>query len=126
MHADEISKRKVESGLLGLQAPDSFWATPSVDMVGKVGGCGPGVLGDRLIPDTVYGICITNACMIHDWCYRFVETTQDQATADMMFLHNMLVIIHQKSKSKVLLFLRKLRVYKYYLAVSEFGKICIS
>jgi len=44
----------------------------------------------------------------------------------MMFLHNMLVIIHKQSKSKVLLFLRKLRVYKYYLAVSEFGKICIS
>jgi hypothetical protein len=120
MPADEISARKVESGLLGLQAPDSFWATPSTDMVGKVGGCGPGVMGDRLVPDTVYGICITNACLIHDWSYRFIETTQDQVVADMMFLHNMLVIIHKKSKSKILLFFRKLRVFKYYLAVSVF------
>ena len=33
-------------------------------------GCGPGRWGDYLIPDTMWGLYIGEACKIHDWGYR--------------------------------------------------------
>ena len=41
-------------------------------------GCGPGGAGDKLVPDTMYGLDVSNACRIHDWYYRFYpENTKD-------------------------------------------------
>jgi hypothetical protein len=86
-------------------------------------GCGPGGLGDLLVPDTVYFLSIRPACRIHDWYYRFFpgNSEDDRKRADRIFLNNMLRIVDFHTNFKVLRWLRKRRCNKYYFAVRAFG-----
>lgn len=86
-------------------------------------GCGPGGLGDRLVPDTMYGLNISDACRIHDWYYRFYPENTEAARemADRILKNNLLRIVREKTKSKVLRWLRERRCQTYYLMVRNFG-----
>jgi hypothetical protein len=46
---------------------------------------------------------------------------EDKEEADRVFLWNMLRIIHARTSSRILTWLRRRRAYKYYLAVKHFG-----
>lgn len=63
-------------------------------------GCGPGDIGDYLVPDRILGLSVVEACRIHDWYYRFWEGTTEvhRAIADRVFKNNMLRIIHDNSR----------------------------
>jgi len=90
-------------------------------------GCGPGGWKFDLIPDTIYGLSITEACNVHDWMYYEGKTKDDKRRADRIFLENVLWIIdNYYSKSKawykgLMRWLRRRRAYKYYEAVADFG-----
>ena len=86
-------------------------------------GCGPGGIGDFLVPDTVYGLSIKEACRIHDWGYRHCKwaSEEDRARHDRIFLNNMLRIIDAKTNLYILRQLRAYRCYAYYIAVRKFG-----
>lgn len=86
-------------------------------------GCGPGGLGDRLVPDTMYGLDISDACRIHDWYYRFYpeNTEEARAMADRVLKNNLLRIVREKTKSSILLWLRERRCQTYYIMVRNFG-----
>ncbi len=62
-------------------------------------GCGPGDVGDYLVPDRILGLSVVEACRVHDWYYRFWEgeTEVHRAIADRIFLNNMLRIIFDNS-----------------------------
>jgi hypothetical protein len=81
------------------------------------GGCGPGGIGDKLVPDTVWGLSIFEACQRHDFAYHFGTTGEDKARADYDFLRNMFAIIDARSKFKVVAFARRRRALKYFEAV---------
>ena len=103
-----------------LYAPEEYWdLTPSQRHV--VGGCGPGELGDKLIPDTIYFLSILQACRIHDFMYRIGASLEDKEEADRVFLNNMLRIIDSNTKYKWLKRLRRKRAHKYYWIVNTFG-----
>lgn len=79
-------------------------------------GCGPeGIIG-KLVPDTLAGADISEACNIHDWMYQEGE---DKQKADLFFLANMVFICSRKSKW--LLPLRAWLAVKYFLAVFYAG-----
>jgi len=83
-------------------------------------GCGPGDgIGDRLVPDTMYGLNVSEACRVHDWYYRFYpEDTEDaRAMADRIFRNNLLRIVRAKTENPILRWLRERRCVAYYLAV---------
>lgn len=106
-----------------LYAPAEYWETPK-EMVDKVvGGCGPGGFGDYLVPDTIYGIRIREACRIHDFYYSaFMPGTYEcKFEADRVFLNNMIRIIKVGTKNRVLRLLMMNRAKEYYLAVKYFG-----
>ena len=86
-------------------------------------GCGPGGFGDFLVPDTVYGLSIRNACRIHDWGYRHAldNSEEDRAMHDRILKNNALRIVDNWTKYKWLRWLRYRRVQKYYIAVRVFG-----
>jgi hypothetical protein len=85
-------------------------------------GCGPlsksGWLA-WLIPDTMYGMDISEVCSIHDWMYHYGTGRKGKEIADETFLQNMYTLISQGSWW--LRWLRRRRAYKYYLAVKYFG-----
>ena len=86
-------------------------------------GCGPGGVGDILVPDTVYGLDISLACKIHDWYYRFYpdNTEEGRLLADSIFKNNMLRIVRDRSKSRILRWLRVRRCRVYYGMVRFMG-----
>lgn len=86
-------------------------------------GCGPGGIGDFLVPDTIYGLRVSAACRIHDWGYRFSKgnSEEDRERHDRIFKNNLIRIVRANTKSKLMLLLRMRRVKTYYYSVRFFG-----
>lgn len=102
-----------------LKAPDGFWKINMpllVKLIGS-GGCGPGKIGDKLIPDTIYCLSIKPACAIHDFCYAFASNEDARYRADKIFLDNMFSLIDKQTKWRFMRALRHRRALKYYEAV---------
>ena len=101
--------------------PCSFhFATPD-QKADATGGCGPGGMGDLLVPDTLWGLSVRRSCQIHDWMYTFGETEDDKTRADLIFLNNMVREIKAAKSWGLLENLRLHRAKIYYHAVSIFG-----
>jgi len=82
-------------------------------------GCGPASAMIDLVPDTIYGLKICEACDRHDCAYHFGKTIKDKHKADMQFLVNLLILVNRGNFW--LRFLRRRRALKYYEAVREGG-----
>lgn len=84
-------------------------------------GAGPSGKG-YLVPDTIYGLNITESAHQHDWSYQFGITRKDKERADKMFLDNIITLIEQKKNQWFWVKkLRYKRAKKYYYAVKHFG-----
>lgn len=106
---------------LGLDAPKAFFVIEDSTLAMIVGGCGPGKKGDRLVPDTVWGLSIRPACAIHDFDYGMGRKVSDRKSADLRFLANMLKIVETESRFTPLRIMRRYRIMTYYSAVAEGG-----
>ena len=84
-------------------------------------GAGPRNFG-WIVPDTVWGLRITQAANIHDWMYHHGKTIQDKQRADRVFKNNMQRLIDaKKNQWRWVKDLRYSRAAKYYWAVDNFG-----
>jgi len=106
-----------------LAAPMSFWAFLEQDVSAIVNGCGPGGLGDFLIPDTIYGLSVKPACKIHDWMFTIYNDEAGFRLSNQVFLDNMIRINNSTSKNVWLKWIRMRRILKYYRAVRDFGRL---
>ena len=79
-------------------------------------GCG---LDNDIIPDSILGVDITQACQIHDWDYVQGKTEKDRRIADLNFLKNLKTLI--TAKSSIFNFLRLAIAGIYFAAVRAFG-----
>lgn len=116
----------------GICAPDTFWnATPTLraQICNGAGPAGVGFVGwlvAFLIPDTLWGLCITPAANVHDWMYWEGLDSADKKDADRIFLLNMIALIEEQTTRLfvvgfVLRELRRFRALLYYMMVVEFG-----
>jgi hypothetical protein len=103
-----------------LFAPPLYWNLTNEERDRYRCGPGRGVL-ERIVPETVYGLCITPACAIHDFMYSVGEDDYDKIDADDVFLNNMVRIIEAHTTSKILLCLRLRRAKTFYQMVKIFG-----
>jgi len=69
----------------------------------------------KLIPNTMYGLDVSEAGNRHDLRYHIGQTEEDKRIADREFLENLLIIIN--NKGGWLAWLRRRRALKYYEAV---------
>ena len=104
-----------------LFAPETFWTLHPILRGKYCNGCGPKGLCGFIVPDTIWGLCITAACEIHDYMYAIGETLADKEEADRVFLNNLLRIIDAGTRYDWLKRLRNRRARTYYLAVVELG-----
>lgn len=105
-----------------LYAPLTYWEATPEERAKVCNGCGA-EKGIK-VPSTFYGLCIKEACNIHDWMYNEGKTLADKLFADAMFRLNITLIIDSRNHcivDKMLSPLRHLRAGKYYLAVAEWG-----
>lgn len=104
-----------------LYAPVSFiQADPEMIRL-EVNGCGTDGWKGQLVPETFYGLNISEACNIHDWMYLLGKTIADKEEADRVFLNNLLRLIDDRTRWCWLKWLRRRRALKYYQAVKHFG-----
>lgn len=86
-------------------------------------GCGTAGWKGALVPETIWGVNISEACNIHDVDYHFGQNMSDKNTADWRFYMNMLEIIDRESRwTRFLNPNRKARAWGYYQAVRKCGK----
>jgi len=81
-------------------------------------GCG--VEGGVYVPDTIYGVCITPACMIHDMLWHLSTCYQDLVDADDDFPTNQKRITDVHSNFFTGYF-RRLRIATYSYGVDFWG-----
>lgn len=103
-----------------LYAPESY-VNALAEVRKVINGCGPGGWKGRLVPDTILGLSIHEACNIHDWMYHCGETIADKEEADRVFLNNCLRLIEVRGGLRLVVRLRMLLACTYYLAVKLFG-----
>ena len=83
-------------------------------------GCGTSGWKGWIVPDTLWGLNISEACNIHDWDYHYGQSMDDKEKADLNFLTNMLRLIN--AGWRIFRWLRTRRAYKYYKAVHYLGE----
>lgn len=104
-----------------LEAPESYWRM-SVEYRNRMtNGCGPGGWKYDLVPDTIWGLDVHDACDIHDWCYFIGKTESDKQESDDMFLRNLNTIIMAKTDLAITRRLRMRRARKYHWFVVHCG-----
>ena len=109
------------SKVASLYAPSSYTRASAAIRAAVVNGCGTGGWKGELVPNTIYGLDVTEACNIHDWMYYAGESIQKKDLADRVLLNNLLRIIAAASSPAWLRKLRRFRAHLYYKAVQRYG-----
>lgn len=103
-----------------LHAPDDYWTLSKEEKKEICNGVGPRGYG-FLIPDTIWGLRVTEAADIHDYMYFVGDTIIDKEDADEVFLDNLIRIIEKETKWNWLKKLRCNRALLMFKAVDAFG-----
>ena len=101
-----------------LYAPELYWTLTPESKKELCNGCGPKGFG-LLIPDTIYGLVITEVCDIHDFMFAIGVDEEDRLIANRVFRNNLLRYIDYKTKWKWLKKLRIRRALKYIYMVDN-------
>lgn len=103
--------------MTNLQAPDGYWELTPEE---KAEICnGAGAKGGIKVPNTMYGLDLTEVFNIHDYMYYMGENEDDKRKADRAMLENSMIAINKYGGW--LSWFRRRRALKYYEAVVYFG-----
>jgi len=103
-----------------LFAPAAYWDLGADEKATICNGMGAkDSLVSYFIPNTVYGLDLTEAGNIHDYMYHVGWTVEDKRRADEVFLNNMMRIVNHQGGW--LAPLRRRRAVLYYEAVLYAG-----
>ena len=80
-----------------------------------------GAKGGFPVPNTFYGLDISEACNIHDFMYFVGKTLADKMEADRVFLNNLIRIIDARTSVYILKKLRYRRAKTYFEFVDIYG-----
>jgi hypothetical protein len=103
-----------------LESMPGFMELSDTERAKICNGCGRAKSKFDFVPDTIYGLCICEACDRHDYAYHVGKTEADKQAADEQFLRNMLTIINTKSNA-FMKWPRTWRAASYYRAVCDKG-----
>ena len=106
---------------VALYAPSAYWSLTPKQKSDICNGCGTKGLVGAVVPDSLWGLDITEACHIHDYMYAIGECIEDKYEADRVFLNNMLRMIDALDSWFLVRWLRTRAAVKYYHAVRDFG-----
>ena len=87
---------------------------------GYANGCGSSAAWFDFVPDTNYGVDISSACHNHDIKWSRAKCYQDLIDANKCFKEDLEKIVVKES-SKYMLWFRRRRNKKYFLAVRVLG-----
>ena len=107
--------------LIGGYEPEFPYDT--LETFGSYCGAGKGI-GDHLVPEHIFGVCVSAACWVHDIMWEIADDTwADFHHSNSVFLHNLLSIINHRGNEDSHKYARYHRAVTYYHAVdSGLGK----
>lgn len=97
---EQVSLVFVKEAGCELYAPASFLTADRTERDLVCNGCGTSGLGGYLVPDDMWGLCVTIVCDIHDWMYELAVTDEDEDLADYYFKCNLRRFIRSKGKGR--------------------------
>jgi len=104
-----------------LFAPPDYWKLTPKQKSRVCNGCGTkGIIG-HIIPDSLWGLSILEACYIHDFMYAIGDSIEEKDEADRVFLNNMLRLVDSGSSNPISSWFRSRAAVKYYYAVRDCG-----
>lgn len=115
-------QRAVVRGLLS--APAGFTETPPALIAANCNGCGAKGAKIDFVPDTIYGVDIAPACLIHDWGYFIGRTEEDKNIEDVRFHDNLKLLVDLatlRGWRRWVKWLMLRRAAKYFWGVKEYG-----
>jgi len=104
-----------------LNYPVWFWDLHEETLNCYINGCGPEGWKEKIVPDAILGVDISQACAIHDVEYGIGQSIDQKDLADKRFLDNMLTLIERGSSNNLMRWIRNNRAMTYYNAVSIAG-----
>jgi len=104
-----------------LFAPQGYCELTDKEREKICNGCGAAGSTIDLVPDTIWGLKISECCNIHDYMYNQGETLADKESADRAMLNNIIRFINNKTKWRWLRKLRRRRAKTYYWFVKNYG-----
>lgn len=103
-----------------LEAPEAFAECPMKTLITVCNGCGAEDSKFDFVPDTMWGLYIGHACMVHDFEYEVGKTSADKKLADRRFRANLVSLIYKES-TWILRYPRLIIADAYYKAVDVRG-----
>lgn len=102
-----------------IYAPQDYIKLSSQQREKICNGCG--AKGGISVPNTFWGLDISEACNVHDYMYFIGKTYSDKQEADRVFRNNLSRIIEARTSWGFLKRLRHRRKKTYCLFVEEWG-----
>jgi hypothetical protein len=104
---------------MDLIAPESYLLASPAERAAVVNGCGPAGWRFDLVPDSLAGLDVSEACKIHDWMYRLGGDEAARKEADVILYLNLARLVLMAGGS--LTGIRMAGAAAFYLAVRKGG-----
>ena len=102
-----------------MRVPIEFEHTPGSLKELICNGCGAGNATIDFVPDTIYGLSISQACNVHDFEYWWHNSEYSREKADENFIYNLNYLID--IEGGWMKYVRKARAWLYFKAVRYWG-----
>ena len=108
---------KIERGLL---APRGYPDLSEKEKNMLLNKCGGDTITAALVPNTIIGTDISEACNIHDWMYINGKTKKEKALADFIFDQNIKTLINSEKDSAFKYYIKR-TIGKIYVTTARFA-----
>lgn len=108
--------------MTSLYAPQDYRNATHEQRLKVINGCGPDGFVNRLIPNSICGVDVTEAYNIHDWMVVKAVNSKDRFHADNVFKENLRKLINWNKGPLALRLLRQGIAKIYYWAVLLYSK----
>ncbi len=100
-----------------LVAPADYWELTEDQKKQIVNQCGPDGPLNSLVPNSLFGLDISDECDAHDWMFVQAKNSRELKEADDVFLMNMKSKVREGTTLLPLIWLRESLAHLYYAAV---------
>ena len=111
----------MQDKIMGLLAPLDYVLASREEKEKIVNQCGPDGFLNRIVPNYLFGLDVSEACNIHDWEFAWARNSKEFKEADWTFKRNLEHLIKAKTQDSFLRFIRLALAKVYYLAVRSYS-----
>lgn len=113
----------MEKAKFVLSAPKEYWVLTPEERERLLNKCGPDGPVNKLIPDHLFSLEISDVCNVHDFMFVKAKSKKERKIADDLFLKNLDAKIEASSNNNFIKILRKVAARVYYTFVRLYSNL---